>query len=191
MSVSAAISRGDWTKAALHCIGHGIPQQRNVRPRSSVQKLRYHKCLGVSMKLRSFILLLTVALVGLSTAALAQYELLGRWRDNAPGSDPIGILTIARDHISVGRTVTYQVKPVGTFGEGELFAVTGLDRKQDPEGCGPDSKIHYLAVQQLPPIAPGIGGPAIGVFFYSGRSPPSVTSIGEDIALCSIHPFSR
>jgi len=69
--------------------------------------------------------------------------------------------------------------------------VTGLDRKQDPEGCGPDGKVRYLAVQPLRPIAPGVGGPAIRVFFYSGGSPPTVESIQNDIALCSIRPFGR
>jgi hypothetical protein len=69
--------------------------------------------------------------------------------------------------------------------------VTGLNQKQDPEGCGPDRKVHYLAVQPLLPIAPGVSSPAIRVFFYSGISPPTVESIRNDIALCSIHPFGR
>ena len=143
------------------------------------------------MNLRQQIALATAALVGLSTLAMAQTNLLGRWRDNAPNGDPIGFLEISKDSIAVGRQVTYQVKPAGAFGDGQLFEVTGLNRKQDPEGCGPSGKVRYLAAQSLPPLAPGIGGPAIRVFFYSGVSPPTVESIVNDIALCSIHPFSR
>jgi hypothetical protein len=96
-----------------------------------------------------------------------------------------------KDSIAVGRKVTYQVKPAGAFGDGQLFEVTGLNRKQDPEGCGPNGKVRYLAVQPLPPIAPGLGGSAIRVFFYSGGSPPTIESVRNDTALCSIHPFSR
>jgi hypothetical protein len=143
------------------------------------------------MKLRFIALLAAAALVGSSICASAQENLLGRWRDNAPGGDPLGPLVIANDSIAFGRKVTYRVKLVGAFGDGQLFEVTGLNLKQDPQGCGPDVKVRYLAVQPLPPIAPGVGGPAIRVFFYSGGSPPTVESIGNDIALCSIHPFGR
>jgi len=143
------------------------------------------------MKFRLPFPLAAVALVGALICAWAQDNLLGRWRDNAPGGDPIGVLVIAKDSIVVGRKVTYQVKPVGTFGDGQLFEVTGVNRKHDPEGCGPDGKVRYLAVQRLPPIAHGVGSPAIRVFFYSGGSPPTVESIQSDIALCSIRPFGR
>jgi hypothetical protein len=143
------------------------------------------------MNLRHVIPLATAALLGSSILVLAQDNLLGRWRDNAPGGDPIGSLEILKDSIAVGRKVTYQVKPAGAFGDGQLFEVTGLNRKQDPEGCGPNGKVRYLAVQPLPPIAPGLGGSAIRVFFYSGGSPPTIESVRNDTALCSIHPFSR
>jgi hypothetical protein len=129
-------------------------------------------------------------LVGSSTLVSAQDNLLGRWRDVASHGDPIGSLEISKDSIAVGRKVTYQVKPAGAFGDGQLFEVTGLNRKQDPEGCGPNGKVRYLAVQPFS-IVPGIRGQAISVFFYSGGSPPAIESIKSDTALCSIRPFSR
>jgi len=143
------------------------------------------------MNSRTIIALITAVLAGSSIGALAEENLLGRWRDNAPSADPIGSLTIAKDSIAVGRKVTYQVKRAGAFGDGQLFEVTGLNRSQDPEGCGPSGKVHFLAVQPLPPIAPGVGGAAIRVFFYSGDHPPTPESVKDDTALCSIHPFSR
>jgi hypothetical protein len=143
------------------------------------------------MKLRFAALLAIAALVTSLIPASAQENLRGRWRDNAPAGDPLGLLVISNESLTFGRKAIYRVKPAGAFGDGQLFEVTGLDRKQDPEGCGPDGRVRYIAVLPLPPIAPGVGGSAIRVFFYSGSSPPTVESIGNDIALCSIHPFGR
>lgn len=142
-------------------------------------------------RLRRLLSFAAAAILACSNPASAEGDLLGRWRDNAPGGDPIGLLVIAKDSIALGRKVTYQVKPAGRFGDGELFEVVGSNRKQDPEGCAPTGKVHYLAVQALPPIAPGIGGPAIRVFFYAGDAPPRADTIANDPALCSVRPFSR
>lgn len=143
------------------------------------------------MKSYHMLALTMVVLIRCSTLAFAQDNLLGHWRDSAPSGDSISFLEISNDSIAVGRKVTYKVKSAGAFGGGQLFEVTGLNRKQDPEGCGPSGKVRYVAAQPLDPIAPGVGGPAIRVFFYSGESPPTIESITNDIALCSIHPFNR
>jgi hypothetical protein len=143
------------------------------------------------MNLRALAPAAFAALLAVTLCALAQDTLLGRWRDNAPGSDPIGTLVIGNGSISVGRLVTYRVRPVAAFGDGRLFEVLGLNRKRDPEGCGPDGKVRYLAVQPLPPSVAGVADAAIRVFFYSGASPPTVESIETDVALCSVRPFGR
>lgn len=143
------------------------------------------------MSLRTAAPLASVALLGASLCAFANDMMLGSWRDNAPGSDPIGTLVIENGSISLGRLVTYRVKPVGAFAEGRLFEVTGSNRRRDPEGCGPEGRVRYLAVEPLAPVAPAVGGPAIRVFFYSGGSPPTPQSIENDIGLCSVRPFGR
>jgi hypothetical protein len=71
-------------------------------------------------------------------------RMLGRWRDNAPGGDPIGTLVIGNGSISVGRLVTYRVRPVAAFGDGQLFEVLGLNRKRDPEGWGRTARFATL-----------------------------------------------
>jgi hypothetical protein len=92
-------------------------------------------------------------------------------RDNASGSDPIGTLVIENGKISLGKLATYSVKAAGAFGEGRLFEVTGSNSRRDPQGCGPEGRGQYLAVEPLAPVMPPVGGAAIRVFFYSGRSP--------------------
>jgi len=143
------------------------------------------------MNLRALAPAAFAAFLAAPLCALAQDTLLGRWRDNAPGSDPIGTLVIGNGSISVGRLVTYRVKPVAAFGDGRLFEVTGLNRKRDPEGCGPNGKVRYLVVQPLPPAVADVTEAAIRLFFYSGASPPTVDSIETDVALCSVRPFGR
>ena len=140
---------------------------------------------------RFIVSLAAIAFMASSACAFAEADLYGRWRDNAPSGDPMGVLRISPEKIVVGGKVTYQVKPAGAFGDGQLFAVTGMNRKQDPEGCGPGGRVRFVAIQPLPPVAPGIGGPAIRVFFYAGEAAPNPESIVNDVALCSIHPFGR
>ncbi len=96
---------------------------------------------------------------------------------------------IGNGSISVGRLVTYRVRPVAAFGDGQLFEVLGLNRKRDPEGWGRTAR--FATVQPLPPPVAGVADAAIRVFFYSGASPPTVESIETDVALCSVRPFGR
>jgi|GEM_PF-3583042 len=133
------------------------------------------------------IFLAFAALLVSSTIALAQEDLRGRWNDNLTGLNALGPLTISKDRITVGRKITYQVKSIGVFGNGELFEVTGTNRNEDPI-CD----THFLVVERLPPIDPNVSSsPAIRVWFYSGKSAPTIESIDKDIGVCEIHPFSR
>jgi hypothetical protein len=135
-----------------------------------------------------------VALVALACAfvdgSAADEKLLGKWTDNAPQRAPTGALSISPDKLSFGKRVEYAVRSAGAFGAGELFEVTSLNRKTDPFGCGPDQRVHYLAVERLPQTVAG-GSEAIRVFFYAGKSPPKAESIMADTGVCLIHPYGR
>lgn len=142
------------------------------------------------MKILASISFIAAVLLATSVSAATHDNLTGRWQDNASGPNRMGALVVGKDKISVGPKVSYQVKGAGDFGDGELFEVTNMIGTNDQNGCGPDGKVRFIAIQPLPTV-PGLSDVSIRVFFYSGTKLPSVESIQNDIGLCSIHPFSR
>jgi hypothetical protein len=133
-------------------------------------------------------LTLVLTLAG-NCRAVADQGLLGKWSDNAPRNTRIGDVEITESRIRLGN-VTYRVKPAGRFGDGETFAVTGIDRKRDPQGCGPTGKVHFISAQPLPALE-GTHQSAIRLFFFSGDKAPDPETIGKDPELCAAHPFGR
>ncbi|MEA1650954.1 hypothetical protein UAJ10_18265 [Nitrospirillum sp. BR 11164] len=133
---------------------------------------------------------LALILAGTTTACADDHDrFLGKWTDNSPQRDPIGGLEITNDKITLGK-VTYDVAPQGTFGQGTIYAVKGLNSKTDPHGCGPTGKLTYLVVNPLPPD-PSVNQDAIVVIFYSGPNAPKPETIKTDFGVCGQHPFGR
>ncbi|ASG20532.1 hypothetical protein Y958_06685 [Nitrospirillum viridazoti CBAmc] len=123
-----------------------------------------------------------------ATTAWADDRFLGKWTDSAPKNDPMGPLDITSDKISVGK-VTYEVTQAGPFGEGVLYTVNGLNRKTDPNGCGPTKKLSHIIVRPKPTISNATYS-AIVVTFYAAPDAPKPDTLNE-MAVCGEHPFGR
>ncbi|TWB80092.1 hypothetical protein FBZ87_102516 [Nitrospirillum amazonense] len=133
--------------------------------------------------------LLSLPLLLMGTApAWADDRFLGKWTDSAPKNNPMGPLDITSDKITVGK-VTYEVTQAGPFGEGVLYTVNGLNRKTDPNGCGPTKKLSHIIVRPKPTISNATYS-AIVVTFYAAPEAPKPDTLNE-MAVCGEHPFGR
>jgi hypothetical protein len=127
---------------------------------------------------------------GLCAFALAGEGFMGSWSDNIAGEMSIGTMTVKPDTIDFKRSARYSVVTAGSFGAGDLFKVTGVNKQRDPMGCGPNDRVTYIAITPLPPLV-GTTLQGIGVIFYGGNVAPDPSTYKDDPFVCGIHPFGR
>src|SRR5215470_2057009 len=95
---------------------------------------RSPRCLSVSSLRR----VATAAFAGVLLAAgfgafaLAGEDLMGSWLDNIAGEMSVGTMTVKPGTIEFKRSAHYSVIAAGSFGAGDLFKVTGVNKQRDP-----------------------------------------------------------
>jgi hypothetical protein len=165
--------------------------------------------------IRFLVCLFAIFITGMSSISTAQElapeakgreEFFGRWKNNATHSNPIDFADIHENRVvleisterfnpnGTNETTVYYIENVTSFGEGLLFEVASTNRDIDPYGCGSTRKVSYIVERPIP-------GPSTGVLstrkfmrltFYSGESPPSLETIGNDPKSCTIEiPFRK
>ena len=77
---------------------------------------------------------------------------MGAWPDNIAGEMSIGTMTVNPGAIEFKRAARYSVIAAGSFGTGDLFKVTGVNKQRDPMGCGPNHRVTYIAITPLPSL---------------------------------------
>lgn len=117
-------------------------------------------------------------------------SLEGEWLDNGTGVTRIGDLKITEKTIAITNRISYTVAQKSTNGSSTIYKVSGINRKADPFGCGPDSKSHYIIIQPLPDIA-GSRQQAIRLLFYGLPTMPDLKEIDDNPAVCAVYSFSR
>jgi len=128
--------------------------------------------------------------VGLDGFALAGEDFMGLWSDNIAGAMSIGTMTVKSDTIDFKRAARYSVIAAGSFGAGQLFKVTGVNKQRDPMGCGPNNRVTYIAIIPLPPLI-GTTRHSIRVIFYGGNTAPNPATYKDEPFVCDSHPFGR
>jgi hypothetical protein len=127
---------------------------------------------------------------GLGAAALAGDDFVGSWLDNIAGEMSIGTMTVKPGTIEFKRAAHYSVIAAGSFGAGDLFKVTGVNKPRDPMGCGPNHRVTYIAITPLPPLS-GTTPQSVKVLFFTGDSAPDPSTYKDGPFLCDTHPFDR
>jgi hypothetical protein len=126
---------------------------------------------------------------GLGALALAGEDFMGSWSDNIAGEMSIGTMTVKPGTIGFTRSARYSVIAAGSFGAGDLFKVTGVNKPRDPMGCGPNDRVTYIAITPLPPLV-GTTRQNIKVTFFGGNAAPD-SSTKDAPFVCDTHPFGR
>jgi hypothetical protein len=126
---------------------------------------------------------------GFGAFALAGEDFMGSWSDNIAGEMSIGTMTVKPDTIEFKRSARYSVVAAGSFGAGDLFKVTGVNKQRDPMGCGPNDRVTYIAIMPLPPLV-GTTRQNIKVTFFGSNAAPD-PSTKDDPFVCDTHPFGR
>jgi hypothetical protein len=126
---------------------------------------------------------------GLGAFAVAGEDFMGPWSDNIAGEMSIGTMTVKPGTIDFKRSAHYSVIAAGSFGEGDLFKVTGVNKPRDPMGCGPNDRVTYIAITPLPRLV-GTTRQNIKVTFFGGNAAPD-PSTKDDLFVCDTHPFGR
>ena len=127
---------------------------------------------------------------GLGALALAGEDFTGSWSDNIAGNMSIGTMTVNPGTIDFKRSARYSVIAAGSFGAGDLFKVTGVNKQRDPMGCGPNDRVSYIAITPLPPLA-GTTRQGIKVTFFGGDAAPDPSTYKDAPFVCDTHPFGR
>lgn len=127
---------------------------------------------------------------GLGALALAGEDFMGSWSDNIAGNMSIGTMTVNPGTIDFKRSARYSVIAAGSFGAGDLFKVTGVNKQRDPMGCGPNDRVTYIAITPLPPLA-GTTRQGIKVTFFGGDAAPDPSTYKDAPFVCDTHPFGR
>lgn len=139
------------------------------------------------------ILMGTVVLCIASTAT-NKARFVGKWRDNTSSRlDRVGDMEILPSAIVFGRHLKYTVSDSSAFGNGELYKITGVNRRIDPNGCGPTEKVHYIIIEPISDDADQAesGLAYIRVSFYEDPTAPDPATIDDQITICETHPFVR
>lgn len=142
--------------------------------------------MSLSMILRITIIYFTF----LFCSACNATNLEGNWLDNGTGVTRVGDIKITGKSISISKIITYTVTLKSTNDSSTIYKVSGINKKTDPFGCGPDSKSHYIIIIPLPDIA-GSRQQAIRLLFYGLPTIPDLKGIHDNPAVCAVYSFSR
>ena len=134
--------------------------------------------------------ILLLALSVFSCHSLAAMNFNGKWLDNGSGNTRIGNLVVTDNKLTIKHVVSYSIRKDRMAGSSQIYKVIKVNKKTDPLGCGPTSKVTYIIISTLPNI-PGTNQIAIGVDFYGGLKSPNLKKLDDDPAVCASYSFGR
>lgn len=142
----------------------------------------------ISKIIRIGVFVLTTALFSCHSFAAVNYD--GEWVNNGSGNTHVGNLNLSDKKLIIRHMATYAISKTGVSGKSLIFRVLGVNKKHDPNGCGPSDKASYIVISPLPPLE-GLDQEAIYVYFYGRSKPPVVEKLKNDPAVCSIYSYGR
>ena len=143
-------------------------------------------CITITSRLSIFLLIFSL----FSCDSLAANNFNGNWINNGSGNTRVGNLKLSDNKITIENMASYSIAKSMMSGKSQIYKVAKVDKKQDPNGCGPSEKATYIVISPLPPLE-GLNQEAIYVYFYGGSHIPNVKELKDDPAVCSIYSYGR
>lgn len=142
----------------------------------------------ISKIIRLGIFLVPAAIFSCHSFAAVNYN--GEWINNGSGNTHVGNLNLSDNKLVIRHMASYSIVKSSVNGKSQIYKILGVNKKHDPNGCGPSDKATYIVISPLPQLK-GLDQQAIYVYFYGRPKAPVVEKLKDDPAVCSIYSYGR